>query len=171
MDGGILYGGEERGGPSGSKSICGIIARYDSQGNGLWSDHIYECDIIYSATQLSHGGYIAAGQAGTQGFLIKYAPELGFESQEGSPSVAISSISPNPFSAVTEIQFSLVDAGQASLTVFDLNGRVVNVLGEGVFAEGEHTLVWAPDGIASGCYMVRLTTDYGSAIENMVFIK
>ncbi len=171
MDGGILYGGEERGGPSGSKSICGIIARYDSQGNGLWSDHIYECDIIYSARQLSHGGYIAAGETGLQGFLIKYAPELGFESQESSPSLEISSISPNPFSAVTEIQFTLVEAGDASLTVYDLNGRVVDVLGEGVFAEGEHSLQWAPGGIASGCYMVRLTTADNSITDNAVFLK
>ncbi len=171
MDGGILYGGEERGGPSGSKSICGIIARYDSQGNGLWSDHIYECDIIYSARQLSQGGYIAAGTAGNQGYLIKYAPELGLESQDLSPSLAISSISPNPFSAVTEIQFSLVEAGETSLTVFDLNGRVIDVLGEGVFSEGEHTLQWAPEGIASGCYMVRLTTADNSITGNVVFLK
>ena len=122
------------------------------------------------------GSYIAAGYAysaenGGQGILIKYAPELGFESQEGSPSVEISSISPNPFSAVTYIQFSLVEAGEASLTVFDLNGRVVDVLGDGLFSEGEHTLQWAPVGISSGCYLVRLTTANHGVVGNMVFVK
>ena len=52
-----------------------------------------------------------AASAGNQGFLIKYIPELGLEAEEGSPSVAITSISPNPFPAVTENQFSLVEAG------------------------------------------------------------
>ncbi len=178
MDGGILYGGEERGAPTGSKSICGIIARYDSLGNGLWSDHVYNsgCTAIYSVRQLSHGGYIAAGYAytpenGNQAFLIKYAPELGVESQNLSPSLEISSISPNPFSSVTEIQFSLVETGDASLTVYDLNGRVIDVLGEGVFTEGEHSLQWAPDEIASGCYLVRLTTADNSITGNVVFLK
>ena len=121
--------------------------------------------------QLSQGGYIAAGETGAQGFLIKYAPELGFESQENLPSVAISSISPNPFSVITEIQFSLVEAGNASLTVFDLNGRVIDVLGEGVFAEGEHSLQWAPEGIASGCYLIRLNAAGESVTGNLVLLR
>ena len=174
MDGGIIYGGQNTPDPDvpGSQ-YSGMITRHDSSGNELWRDYVYNsgCAAIYSVRQLAQGGYIAAGYNGNQGFLIKYAPELGFESQEGSPTLTISSISPNPFSAATEIQFSLVEAGDANLTVFDLNGRVVDVLGEGVFAEGEHTIQWAPEGIASGCYMVRLTTEYGSAIENMVLIK
>ena len=69
-------------------------------------------------------------------------------------------------SAVAEIQFSPVETGQTSLTVFDLNGRVVDVIGDKVFSEGEHTPQWAPEGIASGCYMVRLTT-----VNNVVFLK
>ena len=112
-----------------------------------------------------------AGYAGNQGYLIKYAPELGLEAEEGSPSVAITSISPNPFSAVTEIQFSLVEAGEVSLTAFDLNGRVVDVIGEGVFSEGEHVVHWAPEEIASGCYMVGLTAAGECVAENMVVIK
>ncbi len=174
MDGGILYGGEQTEIVGNDPlSWGGMISRHDSLGNLLWYDDLtrFSCIKIYSARQLSQGGYIAAGETGAQGFLIKYAPELGFESEESSPSLEISSISPNPFSAVTEIQFSLVEAGYASLTVFDLNGRVVDILGEGVFTEGEHTLQWAPEGIASGCYMIRLTTEHGSVIENMIFIK
>ncbi len=178
MDGGILYGGELR--PIDSRAYGGVIARFDSLGNDLWYDNINEssCCGIYSATQLSQGGYIAAGIAfplpspnPSQGFLIKYAPELGFEPQEGSSSVTISSISPNPFSAVTEIQFSLVEAGEASLTVFDLYGRVVDVLGDGLFSEGEHTLQWAPEGIASGCYMLRLSTSDECVTGNLVFLR
>ncbi len=180
MDGGILYSGENSAiGLDGSKDDrSGMISRHDYQGNELWRDYVYNsgCRILYSSCQLSQGGYIAAGKAfsstdGYQGYLIKYAPELGFESQESSPSLEITSISPNPFSAVTEIQFSLVEAGEASLTVFDLNGRVVDVLGDDLFSEGEHALQWAPEGIASGCYLVRLTSVDHSVIGNMVFIK
>ncbi len=179
MDGGILYSGENSAiGLDGSKDErSGMISRHDYQGNELWRDYVYNsgCRILYSSCQLSQGGYIAAGKAfsstdGYQGYLIKYAPELGIESGDVS-AVEITSVSPNPFSADTEIQFSLVEAGEASLTVFDLNGRVVDVLGDGLFSEGEHTLQWTPDGISSGCYLIRLTTTDHSVTTNMVFIK
>ncbi len=64
MDGGILYSGDIRGEPD-SRGVCGVIARFDSHGEDLWHDFIYDhsCDAIYSATQLSQGGYIAAGRS------------------------------------------------------------------------------------------------------------
>lgn len=86
----------------------------------------------------------------------------------GSPGI---SAYPNPFSAVTEIQFSIPDAGHATLTVFDLNGRIVNVIAEGTFSAGIHTLNWVPDGVSSGCYLVRLTSADEFATANLVFIR
>jgi hypothetical protein len=90
MDGGILFGGENAEYiPLGDSKteLSGMISRHDSQGNELWRDYVYNsgCTAIYSARQLSCGGYIAAGEAwspenGQQGFLIKYAPETGIES-------------------------------------------------------------------------------------------
>ena len=67
MDGGILFGGENTYSPPGESKTdySGMISRHDSLGNELWRDYVYNsgCIIIYSARQLSQGGYIAAGFA------------------------------------------------------------------------------------------------------------
>ena len=169
MDGGILYGGELT--SIDSKGFCGVIARFDSLGNDLWYDNVYNsgCSEINSVRQLSQGGYIAAGKGSGAGLLIKYAPETGIE--EPDPQSLRMEVYPNPFTSVLSVSFNLPEAGEASLTVFDLNGRVVDVLGDGLYSEGEHTLQWAPVGISSGCYLVRLTTADDSVIKNIVLIK
>lgn len=69
---------------------------------------------------------------------------------------------PNPFSSSTTIQFHVGTqlaecCGHAvSLRVFDIHGREVARLMEGVVEPGEHTVSFKPVGLASGVYMYRL---------------
>ncbi len=181
MDGGIIYGGENRYQPPGNNfdiDPSGMIVRMDYEGSFFWSDQVYNsgCIIIYSARQLSQGGYIAAGQAwssvnGMQGFLIKYAPETGIESADLSPAVMITSVSPNPFSSSLSITCSLPSAMSASVTVYDLNGRIVDVVEDGCFLAGEHSVSWIPSSeLASGCYLIRLQTEIGTDVMNCVLL-
>ncbi len=75
---------------------------------------------------------------------------------------------PNPFNPVTEISFSLTAAGQARLAVYDISGRLVRVLWDGVREYGDHTVSW--DGtdtggrsVGAGVYLYRL--EYGGVVE------
>ncbi|MCD4706179.1 MAG: T9SS type A sorting domain-containing protein, partial [Candidatus Sabulitectum sp.] len=181
MDGGIIYGGENYWlDPleSGKTEESGMVCRLDSQGNNLWWDFVYNsgCTHIYSIRQLSQGGYIAAGQAwtlenGTQGILIKYAPETGIESSDVSPTVEISEISPNPFFSNLNITCNLPEQTNASLTVYDLGGRIVDVAEAGSFPAGEHTVQWIPsEELSAGCYLIRLQTDTGRDVRNCVYL-
>ncbi|HRW77373.1 MAG TPA: T9SS type A sorting domain-containing protein [Candidatus Sabulitectum sp.] len=177
MDGGILYGGEIKG-EMGSKNICGVIARFDSLGNDLWYDNIYEesCEAIYSATQLSQGGYIAAGyaysaSAGNQGFLIKYAPETGISSPDPSTVLSLEA-SPNPCSSSLSVSFSLAETGIASVRIFDLSGKLISTVADGEFPSGSNTVEWSvPEDISSGCYFIQYNSDMGSCIESVVLIN
>lgn len=70
--------------------------------------------------------------------------------------------SPNPFNPSTTINFSLPVAGRATLAVFDVAGRRVSTLVDGVVAAGASSCVWEgrDDGgrdVPSGVYQVRLT--------------
>jgi len=182
MDGGILFGGYcvyQSPGEFNVTDNYGVITRLDSSGNYYWSDNIYNsgCVTINSISQLSQGGYIAAGEAfspenGVQGFLIKYAPELGIESSNYPSIVSINSIAPNPLSSSAVIQFSLVEAGTAKLTLYDLNGREIGIISEGVFAGGTNTVNWhAPDGLSNGCYLMRLETTVGNDASHLIVLK
>ncbi|MBX2870948.1 MAG: HYR domain-containing protein, partial [Saprospiraceae bacterium] len=68
---------------------------------------------------------------------------------------------PNPFQSKLNISFFLPEAGRASLAVFDLQGRLVRQLEDGMLDYGEHTKQW--DGahlsgskLPSGIYFIQL---------------
>jgi len=84
--------------------------------------------------------------------------------------------SPNPFNPKTEIRFSLSQAGQASLRIFDAQGRQVKSLAEGNLEAGPQSIVW--DGTdsqgqraASGVYFYRLETTEQTVSKRMVLLK
>jgi uncharacterized repeat protein (TIGR02543 family) len=68
---------------------------------------------------------------------------------------------PNPFNPGTSIDFSLLVRSNVRLGVYDLNGRLVHILGAGDMAPGRHSVRW--DGndqfnrpVAAGIYLYRL---------------
>lgn len=68
---------------------------------------------------------------------------------------------PNPFNPQTTIQYSIERPGNVRLTVFDLGGRVVRILADGMQAGGSHEVTWdgrdeAGRSVASGAYFYRL---------------
>jgi hypothetical protein len=83
---------------------------------------------------------------------------------------------PNPFNPVTQISFTLAEAGPARLEVFDARGRRLTVLAAGQMAEGHHSVQWdgrddAGRTAASGIYFYRLQTEAGVQSKRMLLIK
>ena len=83
---------------------------------------------------------------------------------------------PNPFGASTAIPFRLEQAGEASLSVYDVNGSLVRVVRSGFNLAGPHVAEW--DGrddvgrdAASGVYFCRLRSGGGEATRKMVLIR
>ena len=80
----------------------------------------------------------------------------------GPPAAVVSlTASPNPFNPRTTIAFTLPQAGDAMLAVYDLAGRRVATLVEGPLPEGPTSLDWdgrddAGRALPSGVYLVRL---------------
>jgi hypothetical protein len=176
MDGGIIYGGLTTPWyPNRDQNLqySGMVTRHDSLGNELWRDYVYNsgCIAIYSVRQLSQGGYIAAGRTSSQGFLMRYAPELGVEEEGFSSGVAITGLTPNPSYGMVTVGFSLPGQGETLLRVYDLSGRLVDELAEGVFPAGEHTVTWAPSpGLSGGCYIVRVASEGVMDTETCVLL-
>jgi hypothetical protein len=63
---------------------------------------------------------------------------------------------PNPFNPATVIRYALSAAGSVRLAVYDLLGREVEVLADGIQGAGEHQVEWNAGDRASGVYFVRL---------------
>ena len=65
---------------------------------------------------------------------------------------------PNPFNDATMITFRLDAGSQVKLELFNSNGQLVAVLGNGSFPAGEHT-VQVPTNLSSGIFFYRLKTE------------
>jgi hypothetical protein len=83
---------------------------------------------------------------------------------------------PNPFNPGTTIRYALPQAGHVQVSVFDVAGRRVATLVDGVVGAGPHTVQWNgrdSDGhaVGSGVYFYRLETPQGQLSRKMVLIK
>ncbi len=65
---------------------------------------------------------------------------------------------PNPASAITVVPVNLVKSAPVHAAVYDVTGRQVNLLFEGVLPAGEQKLFFDAGVLASGVYSVVLTT-------------
>jgi len=83
---------------------------------------------------------------------------------------------PNPFNASTTIGFTVPLAGLVELAVYDLAGRRVATLANGIYAPGSYRAMWDGTGdlgrgIGSGVYIVQLTASGHSYQTRTVLIK
>jgi hypothetical protein len=72
---------------------------------------------------------------------------------------------PNPFNPVTVIPFALRETADVRIDVFDVLGRRVETVVDGVYSAGTHRATFHADGLVSGVYLVRaeLTFEGGRA--------
>ncbi len=82
---------------------------------------------------------------------------------------------PNPFNPSTTIEYSIVENGNVSLTIYNLTGQEITKLVSGVQNAGSHTLVWNASNLSSGIYFYRLSFDGPTKkytdIKSMVLLK
>jgi dextranase len=75
---------------------------------------------------------------------------------------------PNPFTTSTTVHFSLPTRGVAELTVYDLQGRLVQRLPQGLLSAGSHEAAVLGQGLSPGVYLCHLQTAAGSAVLRLV---
>ncbi len=63
---------------------------------------------------------------------------------------------PNPFNPETTIDFDLPNDMHVLLQVFDMLGREVSTLTDGMMREGRHTVRFQGDNLGSGIYVCRM---------------
>ena len=93
-----------------------------------------------------------------------------------TPEVHLDQNYPNPFNPSTMISYSLPEAGQVKLEIFNLRGQLVQVLTDSQDSAGEHRKVWngtdqSGNAVASGVYFYRLITPARSICRRMLLMK
>jgi hypothetical protein len=78
---------------------------------------------------------------------------------------------PNPFNPETTIHYTLRSGGKVRLIAYDLTGRLVAVLVNGVQNGGSHQVTFTATGLSSGIYFYRLQSPDGTLTKKMVLIR
>ncbi len=84
--------------------------------------------------------------------------------------------SPNPFNPRTEIFFNCQVSQSVQLSIYDVSGWLVRGLADGIYAPGEHRLVWngltnQGQPVSSGVYFARLQTSTNQAAIKLVLTR
>ena len=78
---------------------------------------------------------------------------------------------PNPFNLSTEVFFNMPQGGEVSLEVYDLLGRKIDTVFEGLKAAGRHRLVWEAEALASGVYFLKLSAGETVVTRSVTLLK
>jgi hypothetical protein len=78
---------------------------------------------------------------------------------------------PNPFNPSTTIAFDLPSKSFVTLKIYDLLGREVKTLVEGVMESGHHTQQWNAGTFASGIYFYRLQAGFNTNTKRLVLLR
>jgi hypothetical protein len=132
------------------------VGSYDTPGKSrnvyVSGDHVYVADI--SSLQ-----------------ILRFT-QTGIEEGDRLPTnFLLSQNYPNPFNAQTTIQYSLPKQSMVSIDIFDILGRRIQTLAEGMKPAGDHQAIWDASGQSSGAYFYIIKAGDKVETKKMVLMK
>ena len=78
---------------------------------------------------------------------------------------------PNPFNPQSIIEFSIPVSEFVAISVYDLQGRLIESLYKGFLEKGKHKLIVDNTGLRSGIYYYQIKTENFTQTRKMTFLK
>ncbi len=157
------------------------VFRTDDNGDTLWTKRLglHSGDCGQSLRQMADGGYIIAGFTNStvttsDVWLVRLAEDIA--AADPPKSIVPSNFAfyppfPNPFNPVTKLKFSLPSESGISLSVFDIHGRLVGLLADGLYNAGIHEVSFDANDLPSGLYLCQIQTSFGKSTVKMMLMK
>ncbi|MEP0548849.1 MAG: T9SS type A sorting domain-containing protein [Rhodothermales bacterium] len=117
---------------------------------------------------------VSGATSGPQGsYFLNTIDLLNTDAEEGGTptSATLSAAYPNPFADQTTLDYVLPAAQDIHVAVYDVLGREVAVLHEGVQTAGEHEATFDAAGLPSGLYVVRLTVGDQTLARRVTIVR
>lgn len=172
---------------SDSDRVCSYwLCKISSEGEPVWQKSYFNNGhkSANAVLQLDNGGFALIGntefnrEASCSVLLLATEPDDDGAGEANSDKriefatyAILEKPYPNPFNAFTSIKYSLLEAGEIRLAVFNPSGSEVVELFSGIQSVGEHIIQWTPNDICSGVYFIRLETGIRSSTEKVLLIR
>ena len=187
-DGGVLVG-DEFGFEDQATSINAKATKIDKNGNQEWafilggSDNDWatgaiqtnDGDYILSCYTMSNDGDVTNQHGEGDVWLVKLSADGCHQHhRDAAPdenSFALRN-SPNPISTETSISFTLPQAENCLITIYDVTGKAIATLCENKLLEvGTHTIKWNVEGIDAGIYFLKFNAGDYAETKKMLIVK
>jgi hypothetical protein len=121
----------------------------------LDTDNAYQTNKVWLHTFVGTAGIVSIGDDGYD-VVREYALHGNY---------------PNPFNPSTTITFTLAQATNIKLEIFNALGQKVQTLVNGQQKAGYHEVLFNAENLASGMYFYRLKADNFSQVRKMMLVK
>ena len=138
-----------------------LVFGCDIKNNEVWEivdggGHVTPCS----------GVQILELNGGMESFILRKSP-----SSVSPMSFSISPAYPNPFNPITTIQFSIPELSRVTVSIYDLQGRLIETLVDEKLSPGNHIVQWDAEGFSSGIYFILLNGGERREIQKIVLVK
>lgn len=149
----------------------GSVNIYSTTNNGdNWNNYIsafQHSDIAVSRT----GSVVWV--ATLSPYVLRNSENIGIQqiSAELPSDYSLSQNYPNPFNPVTNIEFEISQTSDVNLTIYDVNGKELEVLVSSKLNAGTYKAAWDASKYSSGIYLYTIKSENFQETKKMILIK
>ena len=150
-------------------------------GDSLWAQSLGTDieDNLWNVTQTSDGGFLLVGYSridpdmgSYRMYLVRVGSPMSISDRDSEvPELNSLRSYPNPFNPATTISYSVPRAGIVGVKIYDVTGRQVETLVNGMMTAGEHDVVFDGSALPSGLYFAQLTAGDAAKTVKIVLLK
>ena len=78
---------------------------------------------------------------------------------------------PNPFNPIIELSYYLDKAQNLNISIFDLNGKEIQIIFSDYTGPGFNNIIWNADGLSSGIYFIKYEMEDSFEIKKVTLLK
>ena len=103
--------------------------------------------------------------------VLRSITSVESEAQSPMKNYALKQSYPNPFNNSTTINFYLPKRTRVTLTIYNIQGEVIEILCDQLLTEGDHSLQWIATNMPSGVYFIKMRADEFMAVTKCIILK
>jgi hypothetical protein len=126
---------------------------------------------LFVENSFAIGGQVAVAEVPGYFLLTDVCREGGTRLFNSGGSVTLFQNRPNPFNAMTVIEYEVIENGPTKLVVMDVYGRNVKTLVDAVIVPGRYSISFDAGALASGTYVAVLQTPTARKFKRMEVAK
>ncbi len=105
-----------------------------------------------------------------ESFELRMNSMVGFGDLTQSDGLSLN-VYPNPFNDKLQIEYSVEEATKVRVAVYDMLGKVVEILDERTLNPGSYSAIWNAESYPEGSYILKLITNDASVNRKIMLIR